>query len=91
MRTIGEIIEAVDECQPATEEELRLTVKSLCGALMLASCHREDCREERIKARWYLFRAEPDKWLGPRHTPGTPENKQERELAMRIARKAGVL
>jgi len=99
MRTLIEIIEGAkdgnkpphDECYFAmlalealstfTTRDLRNVAfetreAKVLGAKMLA---------EEDHKRWQrALNAEPDKWLGPNHTPGTPEQKQGRRVANAI-------
>lgn len=93
MRTVGDIVEAVQEQQPVTDTELRYTLLCLNYALQL-SCpsdfnHSPEFRLRQVaKAnfeRWFnLLRTEPAEYLGPNWTPGTPENQEQREQSKEI-------
>lgn len=95
VRTISEIIDACQEQQPATEEELRLTLLALHYCLQM-SCPSQFASfgESRLRTeaeenfkRWFrLLRESPDKYLGANWTPGTPENTEQRRLSKRVLR-----
>jgi hypothetical protein len=74
MRTIGEIVDAVQECQEASEEELRLTLVSLWYAYRMSA-------RNSIEQQWKLIRVTPEHYLGPRWIPGTPENLEGRRYS----------
>jgi len=81
MRTIGQIIEAVEEQQPVTDEELRLAVVALWHKLQIEIGFEP---ETRVPKLWDFMRSEPGKYLGPRWTPGTVENTQGRAMSKKI-------
>lgn len=100
MRSVNEIILAVQEQQPATEEELRLAL--LCIDYEMTISTETDWNEaspallrsrasEQFSRRFRMGKADPKEWLGRRWLPGTEENRRAREVSMRIAKKAGVL
>lgn len=88
MRTVSEIVEAVQTGQPATDEELRLALlclfyhgqASACPSdYATASAARLQMRAmENFELHFRMMRAEPDKYLGARWTPGTDENLKGR-------------
>jgi len=100
MRTVSEIVGAVQDQEHATEEELRLTLLCLFyhGQLHSAPDH-EDADPMLLRARvggefearFRLMKSRPDKYLGDRWTPGTKANTEGRRVSEAIARKAGVL
>jgi hypothetical protein len=94
-RTVSEIVEAVQEQQPATEAELRLALLCLFYDGQM-SCphdyagktqvHLEMRAKENFERRFRMLRALPATYLGPNWTPGTPENTSQRESSKRILR-----
>lgn len=107
MRTTNEIICAVKDCQPATEQELRLALcamESIKFFVYYELANIIDAVEKDTSPKALKFRAKsafrlledmfqaaktpPDKWLGPAHTPGTPENKEQVRMARVIFKKA---
>jgi hypothetical protein len=113
MRTTNEIICAVKDCQPATDEELRLALVAMSGMYLLLQSSLYELAEAvgidegktgpqplitaRLRAHGAkrlledMFRAAktpPDKWLGPAHTPGTPENKEQVRMARAVFKAA---
>lgn len=100
MRTIAEIICAVGDQQPVTEEELKLALLSVHGWAQMA--HRDlhtiaentdklmvaKIRAGHWKTYFPMMKASPDTYLGPNHTPGTPENDQLRRLARGVFKAA---
>lgn len=93
-RTVGEIVEAIQEGLPVSEDELRLTL--LCcyyGGQMSASSDYERAGEILLRTRakdnferWFrMLRAIPAQYLGPNWTPGTPENTAQRRLQVLAA------
>lgn len=100
MRTVSEIVDAVQEGAPATDQELRTALLCLFYDGSLATKPDfEDASElklrtrarESFERRFRMMKSKPDKYLGPRWTPGTEENRQGRELSRKIAERAGVL
>ena len=93
MRTVSEIVDAVQEQRPATEEELRLALLCLFYDGTMAAPHDyEDASElklrmrakENFERRFRMLRAEPGKYLGKRWTPGTAENAEGRALSQSV-------
>lgn len=96
MRTVNSIVGAVQEQQPVTEQELRLALLCLYyDGQMACQSDYEGVSESRLRMRakenfarrFRMLKSEPDKYLGPRWTPGTPENAEGRELSKRILAK----
>ena len=90
MRSIMGIVEAVSECEPATDEELRLTVVALRGFITLFT--RSDFEKKsdlalrmhakhQFEAKFSMMRTDPRKYLGPDGIPGSPGNQQRRKSA----------
>lgn len=93
-RTIGDIVAAVQEQQPATDEELRLTLLALYYFAELHAKSDYGNRPElalRMRAqhafqdKFQMMKMAPDARLGPRWTPGTQENAEGRALSKRVA------
>jgi hypothetical protein len=93
MRSVNDIVGAVQEQQPATDEELRLALLCLYYDNQLATPHDFGSvpdatlrmrAKENFERRFRMMRAEPDKYLGDRYTPGTAENSAERDQLKRI-------
>lgn len=93
MRTVGDILEACQEQQPATEEELRLALLALYYCLHLSCPHDYEGKapmllelraKDNFERKFRLMKAEPSKWLGARYTPGTKENREGRGVSKRI-------
>jgi len=106
MRTINEVIIAVQEQQPCTDDELRLTLLAVSAMHQRAERYlydlaevilADELRRARFKAafqigekeRTFQARKTPaDKYLGPEHTPGTPENKRLVQMGKNLLKKA---
>lgn len=95
MRTVGEIVEAVQEREPATEEELRLALLCLYYDGGLATRHDGETAhvlllrmtiKDSFERRFKMMRLEPSVYLGPNWTPGTPENDKQRKMSKGILR-----
>lgn len=94
MRTVGEIVEAVQEQQPVTEAELRLALLCLFydGQLACPSDF-EGASELRLRMRaqesfsrrFRMLREPADLYLGARWTPGSEENTTARRASKAIA------
>ena len=93
MRTVSEIIEAVQEQQPATEEELRLAL--LCCHYSLTLAQRYDFEtasemalrmgaKETFERNFRMMKSDPTVYLGANWTPGTSENKAQRDRSKRV-------
>lgn len=100
MRTVGEIVEAVQERQAVDDDELRLALLCLYydGQLGIdvdaetrsAPALRMRARES-FERRFRMMKTAPDKYLGERWTPGTAANSEGRTMSKAIlsaARKA---
>lgn len=94
MRSIAQIVEAVKECQEATDQELRLCIAALSGLLSMDELALRELsssiiaggttvvlmkahsikREMNIRPKSWQMPV--DRYLGPKHTPGTEENKR---------------
>lgn len=94
MRTVGEIVDACQEEQPATEQELRLALLSLYYVLQMSCPHDyEQAGELKLRMRakenferqFRMLKATPEVWLGERWTPGTDANAKGREQSKRVA------
>lgn len=107
MRSMLEVICAVKDCEPVTEEELKLCVCCLAAKLHFAEHERDKLVEliEENKPKHLLdfrvgcikrekeiaFKSSKmpmDEYLGPRNTPGTPEQKVEMKWAKDLFEKA---
>jgi hypothetical protein len=86
-RSVGDIVEAVQEQGPVTEAELRLALLCLYYDLQMAcpsdyagkpQVQLEWRAKENFERRFRMLKAPPAIYLGPRWTPGTPENAQGR-------------
>lgn len=93
MRTVSEIVDAVQEQQPVTEDELRLALLCLhFHGQMASQSDFETASElklrmrakENFERRFRMMRADPTVFLGPRWTPGTPENAAGRAGSKRL-------
>ncbi|MBV9863313.1 MAG: hypothetical protein JO267_14330 [Alphaproteobacteria bacterium] len=99
MRSTAEIVGAVQECQPATDQELRYALMSLWyWAQMTASSLAEHSdlpsgdgkgypafAARRRYEEWFAGMKLPvDQRLGPRWTPGTRENREGRALSAKV-------
>lgn len=93
MRTVSDIVEAVQTQQPATDEELRLTLLCLYyNSILDAPSDFEGASElklrlraqEAFSRRFRVLKAEPDKYLGERYTPGTQANAEGRDLSEKV-------
>ncbi len=93
MRTVGAIVESVQEQQPATEEELRLALLAVFYHAQMACSSdyagkpaviAERRAKDNFERHFRLLRTEPDKYLGPRWTPGSPENAEGRAASKRV-------
>lgn len=93
MRTVSEIVGAVQEQQSATDEELRLALLCLFydGQMACPSDYEGKSRallEARARGnfdrRFRMLKADPSVYLGERWTPGTPENLDGRILSKRV-------
>ena len=100
VRTVNEIVGAVQEGQPATDEELRLALLCLYyNGQLSARAPRENTsltvyqmrESEAFEHRFNMLKSEPQKYLGERWTPGTKANGDGRKASFGIAKKAGVL
>lgn len=103
MRTVREICIAVQDQQPVTEDELRLSLLCLMYDGQMANPRDFETASEmklRMRARESYERrsrmmtADPSVYLGPNWTPGTPENKRQREIAFKVlaaATKKGIV
>jgi hypothetical protein len=92
-RTICDIVDAVQEQQPVTEEELRLTLLCLFYDGQMSAPHDYETAsdlklrmraKENFERRWRMLRAVPATYLGANWTPGSPENTAQREASKRI-------
>ena len=105
MRSVLEIIIAVKDQQPATDEELRLCIVALSAMQTMDGMQLHELAESvidgtasaKLRARHVMREAEirfksmkmpVDKYLGPRNTPGTPENDRSVRIAKNILKKA---
>lgn len=94
MRTIGDIIEAVQEQQAVTDEELRLTLLSLYYFMAIHAPFRDFDKEPEMVLRmrlrdamsdhFALMKLTPAERLGANWTPGTPENTAQRARSKRV-------
>lgn len=104
MRSTLEIIIAVKECQPATDEELRLALIAMCNmehfvrrdlesladaviAGQPSAMLRAASAKKTLDAMFYARKKSPAEWLGPEHTPGTPEFQRFYEAGKRLLEK----
>lgn len=92
-RTVSEIVEAVQEQQPATDSELRLALLCLFYDGQMAcphdyagktQVHLELRAKENFERRFRMLRALPATYLGSNWTPGSPENTAQRANSKRI-------
>ena len=107
MRTTNEIICAVKDCQPATDEELRLALCAMESIKFfvyhelsnISAAIEKDYSPKVLKFRaksafrlledmFQAGKTPPDKWLGPAHIPGTPENKEQVRMARAVFKAA---
>ena len=99
MRRVIDIAAAVEEEQPVANEELKLAL--LCYAQWASTVWRQSNdalkRQDWYKdfwlkeigdSFWKMKDADPEKYLGPRYTPGTEEFKQARKVAFAVFKKA---
>jgi len=95
VRTVSEIVEAVRKQEPATEEELRLALLALYyDNTMACRSDFESASElklrmrakENFERRFRMLKSEPDRYLGPRFTPGTKENTEGRAQSEAVLR-----
>ncbi len=95
MRTIEEITDAVQEEGPVTDIELRLALMAIHYNYSINTHSDFDTvnsircvirAKEQFTSRFNLYKLTPDKYLGPNWTPGTPENKDQRDTSKRILR-----
>lgn len=93
MRTVSDIVGAVQESRPVTEEELRLCLLCLFYDWQMATpsdyagksqAQLEMRARESFERRFRVLKAPPDVYLGPRWAPGTPENTEGRALSKRV-------
>lgn len=93
MRTVEEIVEAVQEQQLVSEDELRLALLCLFYDGYMACPSDYAGRSElalRVQAkdnfqrRFRMLRTNPREYLGSRWTPGTPENRVNRAMSKRV-------
>lgn len=93
MRTVGDIVGAVQEGQPATDEELRLALLCIFYDWQMATpsdyagksqLHLEMRARESFERRFRVLKAPPGVYLGPRWTPGTVENAEGRASSKAI-------
>lgn len=93
MRTVSEIVEAAQEQQPATDEELRLALLCVYYALQLGTASSYETDSELIlrarakanfESMFHMMRTDPTVRLGRNWTPGTPENTAQRAQSKRI-------
>ncbi|HEU4544314.1 MAG TPA: hypothetical protein VFR23_24500 [Jiangellaceae bacterium] len=93
---MNDIVGAVQEQEPATEEELRLALLCLYyDGQMSAPSDYESAGELRLRMRakenferrFRMLKADPSVYLGERWTPGTEENRAGRELSKRVLAK----
>lgn len=92
-RTVSDIVTAVQEQQPATDEELRHALLVLFLTLQM-SCPSDykDAGPMQLKMRaelnfermFRMMKSNPTTYLGPRWTPGTVENAEGRATSKRI-------
>ena len=103
-RSILDIVIAAQEDSPATERELRLALVAVSSMLYrLERSERElveavlagksaklraACAHREAEARFQVKKLAPEQYLGPDHTPGTPENARLRKLAHAIFERA---
>lgn len=103
MRTVIDIVEAVQEQQPVTEDELRLALLCLfydgqADSLFMADITSagdsigisEPARalaKEHYSRRFRMLKAGPAAYLGPNWTPGTPENTRQRKTSKAIMKR----
>ena len=92
-RTVGDIIEAVQEGQAVTDEEMRLTLLALYYSLVLASPSDhankplwwfQGLARDNFARRFSLMKQDPRRYLGERYTPGAEENKKGRAQSKRV-------
>ena len=95
-----DIVEAVQEQQPVTEEELRLALlcvfydsqadsrfmADLAGAgdVVGVPAPMMAIAKEHYARRFRMLKADPAVYLGPNWTPGTPENTRQRATSKAI-------
>lgn len=108
MRSTLDVIIALKESQPVTEDELRFALLALSNIDYfikrslgdLVEAVEADKASAKLKAafakgtRERMFQAmkqDPQVWLGPGNTPGTPEYAERYALAQKVAKAAGVL
>lgn len=93
MRTTIDIIGAVQEQQPVTEHELKLALLCLYydGALATTADFENASHlklklraKESWERRFRMLKAEPDRYLGDRYTPGTEANATGRAASEAI-------
>ena len=93
MRTVFEIVSAVQEQEDVTIDELRLAL--LCvfydGAMASPGDFNEASElklrlqaKENFERRFRMLKSDPAVYLGPNWTPGSPENKAQREASKRV-------
>lgn len=93
MRPVTEIVLAVQEQQPATDDELRLALLCLFydGQMACPSdyegktqAHLEARARENFARRFRMLKADPTVYLGERWTPGTAENLEGRRASKAV-------
>ena len=94
MRTVNEIVQAVQEQQPATEDELRLALLAVHYAFGIAVPMQDTSKigevllrvraADNVNLRFRVLKSAPDEYLGPNWTPGTPQNQRQRAQSKRI-------
>jgi len=93
LRTVSEIVEAVQQQQPATEEELRMALLCLYyDNTMACDSDFEKASELKLRMRakenfgrrFRMMKADPATYLGSRWTPGTQENAEGRAMSTKI-------
>jgi hypothetical protein len=103
MRTTLEIIIAVKDNQPVTEQELKLALLAMSsiehfvqGQLDALIEAVESGKSAKLRAalakqmRETMFRAkksDPEKWLGPENIPGNPKHDERLRWAKRLFKK----
>lgn len=83
-KTIGDIVEACQEQQPVTEQELRLALLCFYSASVLNNSPGRN--PEGFEQHFRLMKSKPSVYLGARWTPGTVENTEGRALSKSILR-----
>lgn len=89
MRTVSEIVGAVQEQQPCSDRELRLALLCLYYTLNMSCTRPEESSMARdnFERQFRMMKADPEIYLGENWTPGTKANTSQRELSKKILNK----